>query len=157
MEQKKTRVTIVGSVYAQPGTQFVYMGRADQCESCSIARVCHNLESGRRYEVVAIRAASHRCPVHHGGAVTVDVAEAPVEMRVSPDLAKKNTTIVVKFLECDEACESFAACHPPGVAEGQKYIITEVLEGETVPCRTGPSPVLVRIVPLPEGLPRYTP
>ena len=25
MEQKKTRVTIVGSVYAQPGTQFVYM------------------------------------------------------------------------------------------------------------------------------------
>ncbi len=157
MEQKKTRVTIVGSVYAQPGTQFVYMGRADQCESCTIARVCHNLESGRRYEVVAIRAASHRCPVHHGGAVTVDVVEAPVEMRVSPELARKNTTIVVKFLECDEACESFAACHPPGVAEGQKYIITEVLEGETVPCRTGPSPVLVRIVPLPEGLPRYTP
>ena len=157
MEQKKTRVTIVGSVYAQPGTQFVYMGRADQCESCTIARVCHNLASGRRYEVVAIRAASHRCPVHHGGAVTVDVVEAPVEMRVSPELARKNTTIVVKFLECDEACESFAACHPPGVAEGQKYIITEVLEGETVPCRTGPSPVLVRIVPLPEGLPRYTP
>lgn len=156
MEQKKSRVTIVGSVYAKPGTQFVYMGRADQCESCTIARVCHNLETGRRYEVVAIRAASHRCPVHHGGAVTVDVTEAPVEIRVSPDVARKNTTILMKFPECDEACDFFAACHPAGVMEGQKYIITEVLESDPIACRTGPSPVLVRIVPLPDGLPRYT-
>ncbi|WP_373838458.1 UPF0179 family protein [Methanospirillum sp.] len=157
MEHKKTRITIVGSVYAKPGTQFVYIGRADQCESCTIAQVCHNLESGRRYEVLAIRAASHHCPVHQGGAVTVDVTDAPVEMRISPELAQKNTTIVMKFIECDEACDFFAACHPPGVVEGQKYIITEVLESDPVPCRTGPSPVLVRVVPLPEGLPRYTP
>lgn len=157
MDQKKTRVTIVGSVYARPGTQFVYMGKADPCESCSIARVCHNLETGRRYEVVAIRAASHSCPVHHSGAVTVDVSEAPIEIRLSPEFAKKNTTISLHFPLCDEACDSFAACHPQGVIEGQKYIITEVLEDGPVPCRTGPSPVLVRIVPLPEGLPRYSP
>ena len=157
METKKTRVTVVGSVYAKPGSQFVYLGRSDPCESCSIARVCHNLESGRRYEVVAIRAASHPCPVHHGGAVTVDVIIAPVEMRLSPEFAKKNTTIIANFPECDEACDSFAACHPSGVVEGQKYIITEVLEDVPVGCRMGPSPVLVRIVPLPEDLPRYTP
>jgi uncharacterized protein len=157
MDQKKTRVTIVGSVYAKPGKQFVYMGRADQCESCTIARVCHNLESGRRYEVVAIRAASHFCPVHHGGAVTVDVTEAPVKIRVSPEIANKNTTVQIHFPICDGACESFAACHPSGVVEGQKYIITEVLNEEPVACRTGPSPVFVRIVPLPEGLPRYSP
>jgi uncharacterized protein (UPF0179 family) len=157
MEPKKTRVTIVGSVYAKPGTQFVYRGRADQCESCTIARVCHNLESGRRYEVVAIRAASHSCPVNHHGAVTVDVIEAPIEMRLSPDIARKNTTITVNFPLCDEACNFFAACHPLGVVEGQKYIITEILEDESLACRNGPSPVLVRVVPLPEGLPRYTP
>lgn len=157
MEQKKTRVTIVGSVYARPGTQFVYMGRADQCDSCSIARVCHNLEPGRRYEVVAIRAASHICPVHYDGAVTVDVTDAPVEIRLPAELAKKNTTITLRFPVCDEACPSFAACHPSGVVEGQKYIITEILEEKPVACRNGPSPVLVRIVPLPEGLPRYSP
>ncbi|NLV27673.1 MAG: UPF0179 family protein [Methanomicrobiales archaeon] len=156
MEQKKTRVTIVGSVYAKPGTQFVYVGKNDLCESCSIARVCHNLETGRRYEVVAIRAASHVCPVHHGGSVTVDVTEAPVEIRLLPDSAKKNTTISLRFPDCDEACVSFAACHPPGVVEGQKYIITEVLDEEPVACRIGPSPILVRIIPLPEGLPRYS-
>lgn len=157
MDQKKTRVTIVGSVYAKPGTQFVYMGKADECESCSIARVCHNLEPGRRYEVVAIRAAAHSCPVHLNGAVTVDVVEAPIKIRLPPELANKNTTITLRFPTCDEACESFAACHPSGVVEGQKYIITEVLEEGSVACRTGPSPLLVKIVPLPEGLPRYSP
>lgn len=156
MEQQKTRVTIVGSTYAKPNSQFVYCGKVDQCESCTIARVCHNLEPGRRYEVVAIRAATHRCPVHHDGAVTVDVVEAPVEILLPPDIAKKNTTITLRFPECDEACESWASCHPAGVVEGQKYIITEVLGGDTALCRIGPSPVLVKIVPLPEGLPRYS-
>jgi len=88
--------------------------------------------------------------------VTVDVTEAPAEIRISPELARKNTTIIVKYPECDEACESYAACHPLGVVEGQKYIITDVLEADQVACRIGPSPVLVRIVPLPDGLPRYS-
>ena len=156
MEKKKSKVTIVGSVYAKPGTQFVYFGRTSACESCTIARVCHNLEPGRRYEVIAIRAASHICPVHHGGAVTVDVVEAPIEIRIPPGLVKKNTTITLKSVECDEACENWASCHPIGIIEGQKYIITEVLNDDQVACRVGPSPVLVRIVPLPEGLPQYS-
>ncbi|MDD1723698.1 MAG: UPF0179 family protein [Methanospirillum sp.] len=157
MEPKKTRVTIVGSAYAKPGTQFVYQGRIDRCESCTIARVCHNLESGRRDEVVAIRAATHPCPVHHEGVTTVDVVEAPIDIRIPSDLVKKNTTIIVKFPDCDEACETWASCHPAGIVEGQKYIITEIFDDEPVACRSGPSPILVRIIPLPEGLPRYTP
>lgn len=156
MEPKKSRVTIVGSVYSRPGTQFVYYGRTGPCESCSIARVCHNLEPGRRYEVTAIRAATHSCPVHYGGAVTVDVIESPIEIRLPPDQVRKNTTIILKGTECDEACENWASCHPVGVVEGQKYIITEVLGDEPVACRVGPSPVLVRVIPLPEGLPIYS-
>lgn len=155
MEPKKTRVTIVGSSYAKPGCQFVYEGRTAACESCSIARVCHNLEPGKRYEVTAIRAASHHCPVHHEGAVTVDVTDAPVDIRIPPELARKNTTITIHLPECDEVCPAFADCHPAGVKNGQKFIITELRDADPVPCRQGPNPVMVRIVPLPEGLPRY--
>lgn len=154
MEQKKTRVTIVGVAYAKPGFQYVYTGKTDECESCPIARVCHNLEVGRQYEVVAVRAANHACPVHHQGSITVDVTEAPVEIRIPGEHAKKNTTILVKTPDCDEECIWYADCHPPGVCSGQKYIITEVLEREPADCRIGPPPVLVKVIPLPGGLPR---
>jgi uncharacterized protein len=154
MEQKKTRVTIVGAVFARPGMQFVYTGKTEECESCSISRVCHNLEVGRRYEVVAIRAANHACPVHHHGTVTVDVVETSVDIRIPAGQAKKNTTIVMKTPDCDEACDWYADCHPVGIMNGQKYIITEVLQDEPVDCRVGPSPVMVKVIPLPDGLPR---
>ncbi len=156
MDQKKTRVTIVGAAYAKPGVQFVYTGRTEACESCAISRVCHNLETGRRYEVVAIRAANHSCPVHMKGTVTVDVIEAPVDIRVSEDLAKKNTTVIIRLPECDEACEWYADCHPAGVVSGQKYIITEILPEDQIQCRTNHTPVMVRVIPLPDVLPRTT-
>lgn len=154
MEQKKTRVTIVGAVFARPGVQFVYNGKSEECESCSINRVCHNLEIGRRYEVVAIRAATHTCPVHFNGSVTVDVAEAPVDIRIPENLAKKNTTIIIKPPDCDEACEWYADCHPIGISAGQKYIIIDIPKDSAVDCRAGQSPVMVRVIPLPDGLPK---
>ena len=157
MEQKKTRVTIVGAVYAKPGFQFVYTGKTRECESCSITRVCHNLEVGRQYEVVAIRAANHSCPVHLRGAVTVDVTEAPVEIRIPANLAKKNTTILIRLPECDEACEQWADCHPAGIISGQKYIITDLQPDEPVDCRAGLSPVMVKVIPLPDGITRSSP
>lgn len=157
MEQKKTRVTIVGSTYARPGVQFIYMGRTEECESCSISRVCHNLEPGKRYEVVAIRAASHSCPVHVKGSVTVDVAEASFAVRVPASLARKNTTIIARPGECDESCSSYADCHPAGFVPGQKYIITEIIGEEPVTCGEGLSPVLVRVIPLPGGFIRISP
>ena len=156
MEPKKTRVTIVGAAYAKPGFQFVYDGRTEACESCSISRVCHNLETGRRYEVVAIRAASHSCPVHLKGTVTVDVTEAVVDVRVPVEQAKKNTTILIKLPECDEACEWYADCHPAGITSGQKYIITELLPEDRIQCLSGRSPVMVRVIPLPDGLPKIS-
>ena len=154
MEQKKTRVTIVGAVFARPGVQFVYTGKTGDCDSCSISRVCHNLEVGRRYEVVAIRAANHACPIHHHGTVTVDVVEIPVDIRIPALQAKKNTTIIMKTPDCDESCDWYADCHPVGIVNGQKYIITDIPPDEPVGCRVGPSPVLVKVIPLPEGLSR---
>jgi len=156
MEQKKTRVTIVGSAYAKPGVEFVYTGKTEACESCSISRVCHNLEVGRRYEVVAIRAANHSCPVHLKGAVTVDVTEAAIDIRVDSGQAKKNTTILMKLPECDEECEWYADCHPAGIVSGQKYIITEILPYDQIQCNLGMSPVMVRVIPLPGVLPRVS-
>ena len=131
-----------------------YNGRSGECESCSINRVCHNLEIGKKYEVVAIRAATHSCPVHFQGTVTVDVTEAPIEIRISEELAKKNTTILIRSQECDEVCEWYTECHPAGVVPGQKYIIIDLLKEPAATCRVGHSLVMVRVIPLPDILPR---
>lgn len=137
MEPKKTKVTIVGSVQARPGCEFVYLGRTEECESCSIARVCHNLDIGRRYQVVAIRAATHHCPVHLNGAVTVDVLEIPMEITLPVGVAHKNTTITLRFPCNEKDCIQYGDCHPAGSREGQKYIITDITGPETDLCPLG--------------------
>lgn len=156
MDQKKTKVTVVGSVLAKPGTEFVYLGKTEECCACSIAKVCHNLEIGKRYRVMAIRASTHTCPVHHMGAITVDVTEIPTEISLPVVAARKNTTITARF-PCNELdCKNYGDCHPLGVQEGQKYIITDLLESESESCPLGLKLVKARIIPLPGELPRYS-
>ncbi len=156
MEKRKSKVTIVGSTYAHVGYQFIYEAKLPECESCSIEKVCHNLEPGKRYEIVAIRAASHACPVHLKGVVTVDVVPATIEMRLPPNLAKKNTTITIKLQKCDETCRQYFECHPAGVVNGQRYIVTKILNTDEVMCHEGLAPVLVQMIPLPDALPLYS-
>ena len=42
MDDTEKIVTIVGSVLAHEGSEFVYAGKIPECDNCKVGKVCHN-------------------------------------------------------------------------------------------------------------------
>ena len=97
MAETKTKVTLVGTVLAKPGIEFVYEGESPGCETCKVKKACNNLNRGHRYRIVTVRSTHHECAVHLNGATAVEVMEAPVTMLISADMAMVNSKIKVEF------------------------------------------------------------
>ena len=68
MDDTEKIVTIVGSVLAHEGAEFVYAGKIPECDNCKVGKVCHNakLREGRRYRVIAVRPGGSRSTNHCG-------------------------------------------------------------------------------------------
>lgn len=138
MEEERV-ITIVGSVLAKEGAEFVYAGQNPACEGCKVARVCHNakLRPGRRYKVVSTRNTRHDCPLHEGGAEAVEVTDAEITVVIPTSQATRRTRIVYTPV-CDEKfCKGYAFCHPDGMMEGEKYVVLEVLGSYSETCPKG--------------------
>ncbi|WP_292517403.1 UPF0179 family protein [Methanoculleus sp.] len=150
MAKEKTKVTLIGSALARQGLEFVYEGSTcPECEGCKVRKVCHNLQSGKRYRVVGIRSNTrHDCPVHHEAAVAVDVAEAPVVALISADMAIANSKVSYEFSCSRAGCRSYLLCHPDGVIEGAKYVVGEVLGNAPDICERGRPLKLVELRPV---------
>jgi hypothetical protein len=147
MAETKTKVTLVGTVLAKLGMEFVYEGESSECETCKVKKACNNLVRGHRYRIVTIRSTHHECPVHLNGATAVEVMEAPVSMLISADMAMVNSKIKVEF-SCNKTdCRSYPLCRPEGVVEGEKYMIADVLGNASDICSKGRSLKLVEIRP----------
>ncbi len=138
MEEERI-ITIVGSVLAKEGAEFVYAGPTKSCESCKVARVCHNakLKVGRRYRVAATRKTHHECPIHEGGAEAVEAVDAEVTVVIPTSQATRRTRIVYAPVCDDVFCKGYAFCHPDGMAEGEKYVVLEVLGSYSETCPKG--------------------
>ncbi|HVN73499.1 MAG TPA: UPF0179 family protein [Methanoregula sp.] len=147
MPEAKTKVTLVGTVLARQGTEFVYEGEAAECDNCKVKKACNNLQKGRRYRIITVRTTHHECPVHLNGATAVEVMDAPVTMLINADMAIVNSKIKVE-LSCNRGeCRSFALCRPEGIVEGEKYIVTDVLGNAPEICDKGRVLKLVEIRP----------
>ncbi|HXX54687.1 MAG TPA: UPF0179 family protein [Methanoregula sp.] len=147
MPEAKTKVTLVGTVLARQGTEFVYEGEAAECDNCKVRKACNNLQKGRRYRIITVRTTHHECPVHLNGATAVEVMDAPVTMLINADMAIVNSKIKVE-LSCNRGeCRSFALCRPEGIVEGEKYIVTDVLGNAPEICDKGRVLKLVEIRP----------
>lgn len=129
-------VTIVGSVIAKEGMEFVYGGSSPDCENCKVAKVCHNgkLKENRRYRVTAVRKTKHKCPVHEGGAVAVEVKEADITAVIPTTQATRRTRITYQPVCDDIFCKGYDLCHPEGMRDGKKYVVLEVLGPYTEMC-----------------------
>jgi len=130
-------LTIVGTVLAKEGTDFVYQGPIDACDSCKVAKVCHNskLRAGRRYTVVSVRPTKHTCAVHPDGATAVEVVDADIEMYIPKDMAKRRTRMDFEQFCNEETCRYYAMCNPAGIYPGHQYLIKEVTDNEDpLPC-----------------------
>lgn len=147
MTETKTKVTLVGTVLAKPGLEFIYMGESAECDTCKVKKACNNLVKGHRYRIVTIRSTHHDCTVHLNGATAVEVMEAPVTMLISAEMAIPNSKVKIEY-SCNKAdCKSYSLCRPEGVVDGEKYIVADVLGNASDICEKGRSLKLVEIRP----------
>lgn len=145
MIESKGKVTLIGTVYARPGIEFIYEGEAPHCDSCKVKKACHNLAKGHRYRIVTVRTTHHECPVHLNGATAVEVIDAPVTALVSAEMAIVNSKIRFE-VSCNKGdCRSYDLCHPDGIVEGEKYIVSEVLGNAPDICEKGRTLKLVEL------------
>jgi len=151
MDTEEQIVTIVGSVFAHEGAEFVYAGKSAACESCKVAKVCHNakLKEGKRYKVVAVRKTKHECAVHEGGAKAVEVVETIITAVIPTSQATRRTRITYTPVCDDVFCKGYAFCHPDGLTEKSRYVVLEVL-GSYSECPKGKKNLkLVEMRPVP--------
>lgn len=149
MTEAKNRVTLIGTKLAKEGLEFIYIGAVDECSGCKVKKACHNLIEGRKYRVVDIRPTIHSCPVFADGACVVEVEEAPVVALIAGDMAITNSRFVYEYTCNREECRSYDLCHPDGVNEGEKYMISQVLGNAPDECLRGRKNLkLVEILPL---------
>jgi len=147
MSEIKTKVTLVGTVLAKQGVEFIYEGEAPDCNSCKVKKACNNLQIGRKYRIVSVRSTHHECMVHLDGATAVEVMEAPVTALINADMAIVNSKIKID-LSCNKSdCRSYPLCRPDGVVDGEKYIVTDVLGNASDICPKGRALKLVDIKP----------
>ena len=148
MTEAKTKVTLVGTVLAKPGVEFVYEGEVTECSTCKVKKACNNLTKGHRYRIITVRSTHHECTIHLNGATAVEVIDAPATMLINADMAMMNSRVKIEF-SCNKTdCRSFSLCHPDGVVEGEKYIIADVVGNAPDICDKGRALKMVEIKPI---------
>ncbi|UCB58450.1 MAG: UPF0179 family protein [Thermoplasmatales archaeon] len=68
-------VTLIGEKLAIEGDEFKYLGTNNGCRKCKLKTVCFNLKPGSTYKITKIRDKQHKCNVHDGNVVAVEVQE----------------------------------------------------------------------------------
>ena len=139
-------ITLVGKAIAKEGSEFYYIGPADECEGCRLRNVCHNLEEGTRYTVTSVRGQEHACALLDDEPVVA----VEVEKTATPAILPKKgllegITITYSVSKCDEiGCPNFSLCHPVGKTEGSKYSVARM--GKDVECPRGDRLVAVDLL-----------
>jgi len=148
MAETKPKVTLIGKELAKTGLEFIYEGPIDDCGSCRLSKACNNLKKGRRYRITGVRPKTdHACAIHLNGACSVEVVDSPIPILIGADSAIKNTRIRHESPCSRTKCPNYELCSPPGIIEGEKYVVTQVLGGNSGPCEKGRSLQLVELMP----------
>ncbi|MDD1719349.1 MAG: UPF0179 family protein [Methanoregulaceae archaeon] len=147
MAEAKTKITLIGTELAKQGLEFIYEGALAECSRCTLKKACNNLKNGKKYRVVEVRPTQHPCQVHRNGTYVVEVIEAPISALVNTEMAIKNTKIQYEFSCSRSECSNFPLCHPDGIIDREKYVVTNVVGGVADPCERGRKLQLVDLMP----------
>jgi hypothetical protein len=148
MAETKPKVTLIGKELAKTNLVFIYEGPNDACGSCRLSKACNNLKKGRRYRITGVRPKTdHACAIHLNGACSVEVIDSPVQILISADSAIKNTRLRYESPCSRTKCPNYEICSPPGINEGEKYVVTQVLGGNPEPCEMNRSLKFVELMP----------
>ena len=118
-------ITLIGKDLAKKGQEFVFLGPAEDCESCRFKSSCvGNLEVNRKYVVVDIKDNEQKCPIHSGGVVIpVEIDRAKIDILTDSKSIFEGSTFTYTPLDCDEKCDFHDLCFPDGLAENDKCIV----------------------------------
>ena len=139
-------ITLVGKAIAKEGSEFYYIGPAEECDGCKLRNVCHNLEEGTRFRVTSVRGQEHACALLEDEPVVA----VEVEKTTTPAILPKKgllegITITYSVSKCDEiGCPNYGLCHPVGKTEGSKYSVARM--GKDVECPRGDRLVAVDLL-----------
>ncbi len=147
MPKVDTIITLIGVGLAKVGTEFVFNGPMNECETCKLKNTCLNLSVGRRYKITAVRGnTKHDCALHDNGVKAIEVVEPPSVAAIDPKNAFVGSKILYKQHECSNLdCAIYDLCHPEGVIPDQKYVICAVLGDVRDKCTEGRQLKLVEL------------
>lgn len=138
MAESNTTITLVGSRLAKVGTEFIFRGAAEECEKCKLKNTCLNLDKNKKYKVVVVRnGMEHECFLHDTSVRAVEVLPCPIIAVIESRKAFNGSKMVYEEPQCEVTCESYALCHPQGLANGERYTIAEVLDDAPGTCEKG--------------------
>ena len=130
-----SNITLVGKEVARVGFIFTYVGTSPECEDCQVKKACHDLKTGYRYRITAIRDKEHDCPVHFGGkAVIAEYEELKMEISIPSSKAIEGVIISLKDGSCPLVwCANHRLCRKENPASGKKVKITRLMEEMNCP------------------------
>jgi len=127
------KITVIGNRLAKPGETFYFLEEQEECKKCKIRGTCLNLDSGRKYEIVAVRNSTLlNCALHDGGVLAVSVKNALIEAYVDSKKAVEGAKISfdpVKVTKEEDEGLNIELFAPKGLLKGDKCIVKEVFEG----------------------------
>ncbi len=125
-----SNITLVGKEVAKVGFTFTYIGTSPECEGCQVKKACHDLRTGHRYRITAIRDKEHDCPVHDGGkAVIAEYEELQMEASIPSSKAIEGAIITLKDGSCSVVwCVNHRLCRKENPVGGKKVKIVKLME-----------------------------
>ena len=132
-------ITLIGKDLAQKGTEFVFLGPAEECDDCRFKSSCiGNLELNRKYVVKEVQENEQNCPVHsQGKVIPVDVELAPIDLLTPSKNIFEGSTFTYNAPDCDEKCDFHDLCFPDGLFEEDKCIVLENNGKHEEKCKKG--------------------
>ena len=132
-------ITLIGKKKKKKGQEFVFLGPAEECESCRFRSSCvGNLEKNRKYEVIDVKDNEQKCPIHSGETVIpVEVDRAKIDLLTESKSIFEGSTFTYNAPDCDETCDFHDLCFPDGLEENDKCIVLKNDGKHTEECKKG--------------------
>jgi hypothetical protein len=130
-------ITIIGENIAKKDEEFFFIGPQNDCKNCKLKNICFNLKQYHRYKITNVRDKRHKCSIHEGDAVVVEVEEQPIQTAIDKKYTQ-GSAITINQKECNEKfCQYYDLCTNQALQPGKKYTILKILE--PIHCPNGES------------------
>lgn len=146
-EEVNRIITLCGKDWAKIGTEFIFLGETDECQSCKIKKTCLKLREGAKYKIVGLRDGTvQECPLHDEGVVAVEVVELPIIALVDSKIAVEGARFHYEEKKCEILnCNMFSLCHPVELKNGEEVLVEKIIGDAPERCQKGYSVVVAEL------------